>query len=66
MHDLELGLHTLFVGEIRDVKADEDVVGKGNLPDIKKVEPLVYATGNRAYFEIGAEVQEAFVTRELE
>ena len=62
---VELGLHTQFVGEIRDLKADAEVIGKGNLPDIEKVQPFAYATGNRAYYAVGEQLQEAFVTREL-
>lgn len=62
---IDLGLHTQFIGEIRDIKADDTVIGKGNLPDICKVQPFAYATGNRAYFALGEQLQEAFVTREL-
>src|SRR5208283_3673505 len=42
-HTIELGLHTQFVGEILDVKADESVLRKDGHPDIKKIRPLVFA-----------------------
>jgi len=34
-HTFELGLHTQFVGEILDVKAEDTVLGRGGLVDIK-------------------------------
>jgi flavin reductase (DIM6/NTAB) family NADH-FMN oxidoreductase RutF len=43
---IEIGLHTEFVGEIVDVKADESVLNKSGLPDIKKVKPIVFSPGS--------------------
>ena len=37
---VELGLHTQFIGQIMDVKADEEVLGDKGFPDIEKVKPL--------------------------
>lgn len=59
-HTLEVGLHTLFVGEIMDVKADEDVFGENGHPDIEKVRPLVFSPEARAYHGIGQYVGAAF------
>ena len=56
----ELGLHTQFVGQILDVKADEEVLDERGRPDIRKVAPLIYASGNQAYFAVGDEVAKAF------
>lgn len=57
---LELGLHTQFIGEILDIKADEKILTKGE-PDIEKVKPLVYASGaNRAYYTISSKLADAF------
>ena len=61
-HVIELGLHTQFVGEIMDVKVDEDVLGRGGFVDIKKVEPLVFAPDTQAYYGIGRFVRQAFST----
>src|SRR3989339_86899 len=36
IHHYEIGLHTHFVGEILDVKVDEDVLGDDGVPDIEK------------------------------
>ncbi len=49
----ELGLHTQFIGEILDIKAHEEILGENGLPDIEKVKPFIYATGNMAYYEVG-------------
>lgn len=57
---IELGSHTQFVGEIRDVKADETVLTGHSLADIKKVNPLVYAPGTQDYYGIGDCVAKAF------
>src|SRR5512140_3031857 len=38
----ELGLHTQFIGEVLDVKADEEILGQGGAVDIKKLKPLVF------------------------
>jgi flavin reductase (DIM6/NTAB) family NADH-FMN oxidoreductase RutF len=53
LHTLELGLHTLFVGEIVDVKADEAVVGAKGYPDITKVRPMIWDTAHRGYYGVG-------------
>jgi flavin reductase (DIM6/NTAB) family NADH-FMN oxidoreductase RutF len=59
-HVFELGLHTQFVGEIVDVKADETVLDSRGLADIKKVKPLVFAPDNQAYYAIGECLGKAF------
>ena len=47
------GIHTQFVGEIVDVKADQEVLDPHGLPDAEKVRPIIYDTGTRNYFGIG-------------
>jgi flavin reductase (DIM6/NTAB) family NADH-FMN oxidoreductase RutF len=49
----EIGLHTHFVGEILDVKADESILGENGIPDIEKLKPLIYSPENRVYHGIG-------------
>ncbi|HEY5997269.1 MAG TPA: flavin reductase family protein [Candidatus Deferrimicrobiaceae bacterium] len=60
VHQVDLGLHTLFVGGILDVKAEVDTIGEKGYPDITKVGPLVFDTAHRRYFGIGAFVATAW------
>jgi flavin reductase (DIM6/NTAB) family NADH-FMN oxidoreductase RutF len=60
LHILEIGLHTQFVGEIIDVKADAAVLGADGLPDILKIKPLVFDTAHRGYHGIGPLLGQAF------
>jgi len=60
LHTLEIGLHTLFVGEIIDIKVDESVFGENKNPDIEKIKPVIYDTGNRSYYSIGCNLGKAF------
>ena len=59
-HVIELGLHTQFVGEVMDVKAEDSVMAKGGLLEISKVKPLVFTPDTQAYFGIGNFVGQAF------
>jgi flavin reductase (DIM6/NTAB) family NADH-FMN oxidoreductase RutF len=52
-HSLEIGLHTQFVGEIVDVKADLSVIGEKGYPDIDKVKPLIWDPAHQGYYGIG-------------
>lgn len=56
----EIGLHTQFIGEIMDVKADEECLGEKGLPDIEKVKPLLFAPENLDYYAVGRHVGKAF------
>jgi len=60
IHTLEIGLHTQFVGEILDVKADLEVLGEGGLPDIDKVKPIIFGPEIRTYHGIGSYLGRAF------
>ena len=59
-HVIELGLHTQFVGEVMDVKAEDSVMAKGGLLEITKVKPLMFAPDTQAYYGIGNFVGQAF------
>jgi flavin reductase (DIM6/NTAB) family NADH-FMN oxidoreductase RutF len=56
---VEIGLHTQFIGEIVDVKADSSVL-KENLPDIEKVKPIIWNPAGMTYHEVGNPVGQAF------
>src|SRR5512139_1945871 len=47
---VRIGLHTEFIGEILDVKARQDVLGKNKLPDVRKVKPIVWSLTNNSYY----------------
>jgi flavin reductase (DIM6/NTAB) family NADH-FMN oxidoreductase RutF len=61
LRDIDLGLHTQFIGEIMDLTAHEEVLGDAGLPDIEKVAPLVWGSfGSSAYYGIGEKLGDAF------
>lgn len=39
---VEMNSHTLFIGEVKDIKADEDILTDKNKPDWGKLQPLTY------------------------
>ena len=55
-HTIELGLHTQFVGEIVDIKADDNLITENGLPDMALVRPFVYAPVQQKYFALGEEL----------
>ena len=58
---VELGAHTVMIGEIVDVKADEDCLDEsGALPDFSKVDALIYDPGSQGYYRLGERVGKAF------
>lgn len=57
---IELGLHTQFIGEIRDVKADPRYLNELGLPSFEKIKPFCFAPETRAYYATGKKIGEAF------
>ncbi len=60
IHTLEIGLHTQFIGEIMDVKAEVDVLGEKGLPDIEKLKPILFGPEIRTYHAVGKYLGQAF------
>ncbi len=60
IHTHEIGLHTLFVGEILDVKVDEDILADNGLPDMIKLDPFLYAAESRTYHGVGDYIGKAY------
>ena len=60
LHTFELGLHIQFIGEILDVKADDEVLDDKGVPDVEKIKPLCFAPEGRAYHTIGEYLGRAF------
>lgn len=59
LKSIKIGLHTQFIGEIKDIKAEEAVLGE-NGADINKIKPLVFDPASRAYYGIGGYAGKAF------
>ena len=57
---IEIGIHIHFVGEIMDVKVEEAMLREDGLPDIMKINPIIYAPENRAYHSVGQYLGMAF------
>ncbi|MEE8340929.1 MAG: flavin reductase family protein, partial [Candidatus Neomarinimicrobiota bacterium] len=59
IHTIEVGSHTVFIGEIMETHANEDCLTNGK-PDIIKIDPIIYATGTRQYHRVGDEIGRAY------
>jgi flavin reductase (DIM6/NTAB) family NADH-FMN oxidoreductase RutF len=59
-HMVEIGLHTQFVGEILDVKADDSVLDGRGYVDIEKVRPILFAPEINTYHGVGKLLGNAF------
>ena len=60
---LDLGSHTLFIGEILDTRVDEDKLTTDSqrlLPDVGKLDPLAYCSYIRQYWSLGENAGGAF------
>lgn len=60
LHTIEIGLHTQFIGEIMDVKADGECMGANGLPDLERVRPFIFLPEHRRYRLVGGDAGEAF------
>lgn len=60
LHTIELGVHTQFIGEIIDVKADAEVFDADGILDIMKIKPLVYDTAGKGYHGVGPLLGKAY------
>ena len=59
-HTIEIGLHTQFIGEIIDIKADEAMLDEKGVPAIEKVKPVLFAPEMQAYYGVGNFLGKAF------
>ena len=60
LHTLELGSHSLFVGQVEEVHISESCLTDGK-PDVDKVKPLIYTPEpSRQYRAFGDVVAKAF------
>lgn len=63
---VEIGSETQFIGEIMDVKADENVLGENGLPVAKKINPLIYSSTDRMYYDIGSALGPIYATKNID
>jgi flavin reductase (DIM6/NTAB) family NADH-FMN oxidoreductase RutF len=63
LHTFELGLHTQFVGEILDVKANSEVLGADGSVALEKLRPICFGLGAAGYHALGRHLGKAFVTK---
>ena len=58
---VDLGLHTMFIGEIIGIVADSEVLNPNQLPDIEKVRPIMWGSyGSMAYYKVGDRLGTSF------
>lgn len=61
IHYHEIGLHTHFIGEILEVKADEDVLNEKGEIDMEKIRPFLYSAPGRMYYGTGSVIGKAYI-----
>jgi len=60
IHHYEIGLHTHFIGEILDVKIEENFLTDEGEADIEKIRPIIFSPGTQKYYNIGEFLGKAF------
>jgi flavin reductase (DIM6/NTAB) family NADH-FMN oxidoreductase RutF len=60
LHTHEVGAHTMFIGAILDVKADETVLDDKGNPDMTKLKPFSFAPGSMKYYKNGEFLADGF------
>jgi flavin reductase (DIM6/NTAB) family NADH-FMN oxidoreductase RutF len=60
VREVSLGSHTMFIGEIVGMVADSEVLNPKQLPDIEKVRPMLFSSGNMGYYNIGKKLGDSF------
>ena len=56
----KLGIHTQFIGEIKDVKVDENILNPKGFPDVEKLRALLFDPGTGSYYGTGKFLAQAF------
>ena len=57
---VKIGLHTEFIGEIIDVKADPTALDESRMLDVEKVKPLIWSLPNMSYRKVGIHIRKSF------
>ena len=56
----KLGTHTQFIGEIKDVKAEESSLNAKGFPDAEKMKAFLFDPSTSAYYATGKFLGQAF------
>ncbi|MGZ7167437.1 MAG: flavin reductase family protein [Halobacteriota archaeon] len=64
LQSVQIGESSQFIGEIKDIKVDEDVVKSDN-SFIEKIRPLIFAPDNKSYYGVGKYVAKVSIGREI-
>ncbi len=56
----EIGIHTMFIGEIIDIKADETALNEKGLPEWGKILPFLYSPIDSKYYGSTGPIGDAF------
>ena len=59
-HSINLGIHTMVIGQILDVLANSDVLDDNGTPDIRLISPFVYDYSTRSYYGVGNKLASAY------
>ncbi|WP_371379951.1 flavin reductase family protein [Sporomusa aerivorans] len=62
LHTVEIGVHTQFIGEILDVKAEAAVLNEQKCPVIELINPIISTAPDRKYYEVGGCLGQAYHT----
>lgn len=57
---LALGSHSWFVGEVKEVHVDEEILQSSGALDVVALDPLVYETSSSQYYSFGSVIGQAF------
>jgi len=60
VHVAELGLHTLFVGEILDVKIEQECLDADGKPQAELLRPFMWTPGENEYYGVGERLGRGF------
>jgi flavin reductase (DIM6/NTAB) family NADH-FMN oxidoreductase RutF len=60
LDSVKVGLHTIFIGEIKDVKVEERFLDRSGTPEIEKIRPFSFNPATRTYYATGKLLAQAF------
>ena len=53
----DLGLHTIFIGRIMDVKVCSDCLDEAHMPVTEKISPIAFIPGDGSYYVLGERLE---------